>query len=555
MPPNANTVAAEATDGAAPVNDPSSAQSVSSLDTAAQSSATGKSLGGSVASGDTQATSVTPSAATGAAGGAAPPAGGPLTAAVIPPPIDPTAAAAATVGMTSPTPVGHHFHHFHHPPPGSVASAPAAFAGGHHHHGHNHPQQQQHHPPTIHPTLPSVSQADRVAEARTALVASMANMYDSAMSSRAAELHANAAALRKQERDLDGATRGLRAETDKLEKVLSEFDAQVKEFGDVQNWAEVLERDFLVLEDVVRQLNGDTDEDSTSEGEEEDSRLGDAGRGDGFHGQDAGEGSSLAGGGAEAATEGPMPGPDSTGAPTTLAPEQQEVDKPPTVSANILAGSEATDAIPKELELSSSQAVALSSSSRAGKEGDGNYKLIPPPASTLDRDTKAFDALVGSNGPEKSDPQHFSKDYDRLSVQEAVSSDGKTQEHELNEGGSSTESTEGFQDEASHSIQQPLALSELNSEPLDHDNTTSWNGASGLSQASSPKQESTIDLQDAEPAVASSKQSTIVAMGSPSLSGTEVNSIDGVDGVLQEGGTAAAATTTTTTTTITTATA
>lgn len=43
-----------------------------------------------------------------------------------------------------------------------------------------------------------------------------------------------------------------RKENDKLAKVLADGSRQVKELGDVQNWAERLERDFLVLEETMR---------------------------------------------------------------------------------------------------------------------------------------------------------------------------------------------------------------------------------------------------------------------------------------------------------------
>lgn len=65
-------------------------------------------------------------------------------------------------------------------------------------------------------------------------------------------LHANAAALSKQEKDVIRGTEGLRKENDKLEKLARDTERKVKEIGNVQNWAEVLERDFLVLEETMR---------------------------------------------------------------------------------------------------------------------------------------------------------------------------------------------------------------------------------------------------------------------------------------------------------------
>lgn len=132
-------------------------------------------------------------------------------------------------------------------------------------------------------------------------------MLDAELPSRAAVLHANAAALERQERDVVRATDGLRRETQKLRAEADKAARKVKELGNVQNWAEVLERGFLVLEETVRLANGgDEDEDGGgsecscscsecggdgSDGEEEEEeRLGGEGDGNGGGG-DGGKGS------------------------------------------------------------------------------------------------------------------------------------------------------------------------------------------------------------------------------------------------------------------------
>jgi hypothetical protein len=107
-------------------------------------------------------------------------------------------------------------------------------------------------PPALNATLPSPSTQMHIAEARTALVASMSNLLDSELQSRAAVLHANAAQLSRQERDVQRATEGLRKENEKLARAARDAGRKIKETGNVQNWAEVLERDFLVLEETVR---------------------------------------------------------------------------------------------------------------------------------------------------------------------------------------------------------------------------------------------------------------------------------------------------------------
>ncbi|EHK16755.1 uncharacterized protein TRIVIDRAFT_65497 [Trichoderma virens Gv29-8] len=121
--------------------------------------------------------------------------------------------------------------------------------------------------PALQPTLPSAETQRHVSEARAAVVASIGNMLDSELQSRASILHENAAALEKQERDVLRATEGLRKETQKLKTEADKAARKVKELGNVQNWAEVLERGFLVLEETVRLANGgeDTDEDGGSQ--------------------------------------------------------------------------------------------------------------------------------------------------------------------------------------------------------------------------------------------------------------------------------------------------
>ncbi|KAI8175906.1 hypothetical protein KHU50_004069 [Colletotrichum sp. SAR 10_65] len=113
------------------------------------------------------------------------------------------------------------------------------------------PQQQQQQ--QLHQTLPSEDQQQHISEARAAVVASIGNMLDGELQTRARMLHSNAAALDKQERDVVKATDALRKENDKLAKFTVDAARRVKELGNVQNWAEVLERDFLVLEETFRQ--------------------------------------------------------------------------------------------------------------------------------------------------------------------------------------------------------------------------------------------------------------------------------------------------------------
>lgn len=171
----------------------------------------------------------------------------------------------------------HHHHHLHHPP----AAAQPAPQPSHPHPSHLHPAPGSSNsttnqpPPSIgaslpsptNPThLPTATQHAQTAQARAALVASLGNALDTELKSRAALLHGGAAAIARQERDLNDALEGLRREDDRLLRVLEGGSRRVKELGDVQNWAERLERDFIVLEETMRLVERGDGEEEGSEG-------------------------------------------------------------------------------------------------------------------------------------------------------------------------------------------------------------------------------------------------------------------------------------------------
>ncbi|KAF7946305.1 hypothetical protein EAE96_009306 [Botrytis aclada] len=112
------------------------------------------------------------------------------------------------------------------------------------------------------PLPPSPETTRQIAEARTALNASIQNIFtphEHALKLRAQNLHQNSSALTKQENELKKEVGKLGKEGDKLEKVVREGQRKVKELGNVQNWAEVLERDFLVVEEVLRLVDGESE--------------------------------------------------------------------------------------------------------------------------------------------------------------------------------------------------------------------------------------------------------------------------------------------------------
>lgn len=96
-------------------------------------------------------------------------------------------------------------------------------------------------------------------EARAAVVASLesaGSSYDAQYQRRAADLHSNAAAIEKQENQLKKQTAALAKESAKWQKEVDKATRGVNEIGHVQNWAEMMERDLLVLEETLRLAEG-----------------------------------------------------------------------------------------------------------------------------------------------------------------------------------------------------------------------------------------------------------------------------------------------------------
>ncbi|KAH6618977.1 hypothetical protein C7974DRAFT_416312 [Boeremia exigua] len=103
------------------------------------------------------------------------------------------------------------------------------------------------------PTPSATAQQQR--EARAAVIASLSSIgtsVDADLRTRTADLHANSAAIARQERELAKQTAVLQKEGDKWQKLGDTSTKKLNEIGDVQNWAEMLERDLLVLEETVR---------------------------------------------------------------------------------------------------------------------------------------------------------------------------------------------------------------------------------------------------------------------------------------------------------------
>ena len=105
------------------------------------------------------------------------------------------------------------------------------------------------------------------ASARAAVEATLSSVgstYDTDLKHRISDIHANSQNIANQEKELVRATQALNKESEKWKKMADKTTKQLNEFGDVQNWAEVLERDLLVLEETMRLVEGREDEGNES---------------------------------------------------------------------------------------------------------------------------------------------------------------------------------------------------------------------------------------------------------------------------------------------------
>ncbi|KAI9855054.1 MAG: hypothetical protein M1824_006428 [Vezdaea acicularis] len=100
-----------------------------------------------------------------------------------------------------------------------------------------------------------IDNARRTAEAKAAITESLASVgsgMDASMQTRASTIHANSAALNKQQADVAKQTSKLEKQSDQWQKMADTSHGQLKEIGDIQNWAERIERDLLVVEETLR---------------------------------------------------------------------------------------------------------------------------------------------------------------------------------------------------------------------------------------------------------------------------------------------------------------
>lgn len=106
-------------------------------------------------------------------------------------------------------------------------------------------------------------------EARAAVFASLesaGSSYDAQYQRRAADLHKNSLAISKQEAEVRKNSEALAKESAKWQKDLDKATKGLNQFGDMQNWAEMMERDLTVLEETLRLAEGGHPVESASGG-------------------------------------------------------------------------------------------------------------------------------------------------------------------------------------------------------------------------------------------------------------------------------------------------
>ena len=101
---------------------------------------------------------------------------------------------------------------------------------------------------------------ERTAQARAALTThlnALGNSHLQPLEARAKDIHAASSSLESQKTKLEKQTKDLEKESEKLHKQAEKQQDKLRELGDIQNWAEVLERDIRVLEETVKMGEGE----------------------------------------------------------------------------------------------------------------------------------------------------------------------------------------------------------------------------------------------------------------------------------------------------------
>ena len=104
----------------------------------------------------------------------------------------------------------------------------------------------------------SVKAEKPIAEARTAIVASLnatGTSLERELKGRAIDLHASSNVIAEQEKELAKQTASLAKQGEQWQKLADCSTKKLNEFGDIQNWAEMIERDLMVVEETLHLVN------------------------------------------------------------------------------------------------------------------------------------------------------------------------------------------------------------------------------------------------------------------------------------------------------------
>ncbi|PYH32574.1 uncharacterized protein BO87DRAFT_338167, partial [Aspergillus neoniger CBS 115656] len=118
--------------------------------------------------------------------------------------------------------------------------------------------------------MPPPEKSKETLEAKSAFSATLLNIgstHASPLVERAHIITENAAALDKQQAELEAHTAALAKQNESWDKLAGEARDGLKEIGDVQNWAEVVERELLVLEEMMGYVESKGDGDGGDSGE------------------------------------------------------------------------------------------------------------------------------------------------------------------------------------------------------------------------------------------------------------------------------------------------
>lgn len=133
---------------------------------------------------------------------------------------------------------------------------------------------------TDHPQSPTPSEEQQKKEALAAFTATLHSVgtnLETPLRDRAATITSGAAALEKQETELAESTARLARQNAQWVGLADETRDGLKEIGDVQNWAEMIERDLSMLEEIVdaadaQEREGDIEVESPDGGVDVDGR-------------------------------------------------------------------------------------------------------------------------------------------------------------------------------------------------------------------------------------------------------------------------------------------